>query len=73
MERVPFEPGEVLGDVVDLLAGRAAEAGLELHLTAPEGLRVAGDPFRFRQIALNLVGNALKFTQVGEVAVHLDV
>ncbi len=73
MERVPFEPGEVLGDVVDLLAGRAAEAGLELHLIAPPELRVAGDPLRFRQIAPNLIGNALKFTAEGEVAIHLHV
>ena len=71
MERVAFDPGEVLGDVLDLLAPRAAEKQMEVHLIAPPDLRVAGDPHRFRQVATNLVGNAIKFTSTGEVELRL--
>jgi signal transduction histidine kinase/DNA-binding NarL/FixJ family response regulator len=71
IEHVPFDPAEVLGDVVDLLAPRAAEKALELVLDTPAPLMVRGDPHRFRQIATNLIGNAIKFTATGEVVVTL--
>jgi len=73
IEDVPFDPAEVLGDVVDLLAPRAAEKALELVLIAPGPLAVRGDPHRFRQIAMNLIGNAVKFTATGDVVVTLEV
>ncbi|MBI2569703.1 MAG: response regulator [Candidatus Schekmanbacteria bacterium] len=58
-------------DTVDLLADKAHRKGLEISTyLAPEvPLWIAGDPVRFRQILINLVSNAVKFTEQGEVAV----
>jgi len=70
LERAPVDLTLVAHDVVRLLQGQAAEKGVRLHLDAP-GVPtiVAADPARVRQVLLNLVGNALKFTAEGEVKV----
>ena len=71
-EQVPFDPGDVVNDVVELLAEKAQTQGLELVCDlAPDlpGL-VRGDPGRVRQVLTNLVGNAVKFTRAGEVVVR---
>jgi len=69
LESAPFELRELLGETIQTLAGRAAERGLELNFhvkpEVPDDL--IGDPVRVRQIVMNLVGNALKFTHEGEV------
>jgi two-component system sensor histidine kinase/response regulator len=71
LEHIPFSLRESLADTLKLLATRAAEKNLELafHIPSevPEGL--VGDPGRLRQIVMNLVGNAVKFTHSGEVVV----
>ncbi len=68
-----FSLREHLGDVLNTLAVRAAQKGLELagHVApdVPDALR--GDPGRLRQVLVNLVGNALKFTSRGEVVVEV--
>jgi PAS domain S-box-containing protein len=73
LELVDFELEAVVHDVLDLVAETAYGKGLELvALVDPEAPAwVAGDPGRFRQILVNLVGNAVKFTQAGEVRVHV--
>jgi len=70
-ERVDFRLAEILEQARSLLASQALERGLALSLALDEGLPpvVRGDPTRLRQVLLNLVGNALKFTHEGEVAV----
>ena len=74
LELTPFDIREVAEDVVETLAERAHSKGLELmcDISNQKGTAVLGDAKRLRQILLNLVGNAVKFTERGEVrvAVH---
>ena len=73
LEEVDFVLWEVLEGVMKLMAMRAHEKHLELacHIApdVPEGLK--GDPTRLRQIVVNLIGNAIKFTSEGEIGVHV--
>jgi PAS domain S-box-containing protein len=73
-ESVDFDPRDVLGSLVELLDLRAQEEGLSLlsavDANVPRWLR--GDPMRLRQILLNLIGNALKFTEIGTVQVRVN-
>ena len=74
LETADFALWDVLDGVMKLMAVRAHEKGLELacHVApgTPDGL--VGDPVRLRQIIVNLVGNALKFTEEGEVVVQVE-
>ena len=75
LEAIDFSLHETLGNTMKSLAARANKRQLELafHIApgVPEG--VVGDPGKLRQIVVNLVGNAIKFTDQGEVVVHVDV
>jgi len=73
LDSVEFDVREVVDDVVGPIAPRAAQRGIELiSRVAPEVPdRLIGDPVRLRQVLLNLVGNAVKFTEAGEIV--LDV
>ncbi|MDR3536489.1 MAG: ATP-binding protein [Acetobacteraceae bacterium] len=75
LEELAFELPAMIRSAVDLLAAQAMAKGLALHCDFAEGLPawVTGDPARLRQILLNLIGNALKFTEQGEVRVTASV
>lgn len=71
LDRVDFDLRPVVEGVAEILAGKAREKGLILMTyVAPEIPALQGDPGRLRQILLNLVGNAIKFTERGEVVVR---
>ncbi len=69
LERIPFDPREVVESVGAVLATRAAERGLELvcRVAGAVPSLIIGDPGRLRQIITNLATNAIKFTRRGEV------
>ena len=75
LELTDFRLRDTLGDAIELSALRAHEKGLELaYFVEPEVPDVlAGDPIRLRQIIVNLVTNAIKFTEKGEVVVHANL
>ncbi|HTM34961.1 MAG TPA: response regulator [Vicinamibacterales bacterium] len=75
LDRTPFAFRDTVEDAVRLLAQRAAEKGLELACRiAPEiPDALVGDPGRLRQVILNLVGNAVKFTTRGEVVLEVSL
>jgi signal transduction histidine kinase/CheY-like chemotaxis protein/HPt (histidine-containing phosphotransfer) domain-containing protein len=72
LDVVDFDLEQILADVLELLAERAHAKGLELvGLIDPEvPMALRGDPGRLRQVLINLVANAVKFTDVGEVVVQ---
>jgi PAS domain S-box-containing protein len=75
LERAEFDVRELVGDTARLLAIRAADKGLELacHVAADVPDVVLGDAGRLRQVLLNVLGNALKFTETGEVVLRVGV
>ena len=74
LERAPFDLREVVGDTMKSLAFRAHMKGLELACRIDPGVpdRLVGDAGRLRQVVVNLVGNAIKFTESGEVVLELS-
>jgi two-component system sensor histidine kinase/response regulator len=72
LDPVEFQLRDALEDTLKTLALRAHRKGLELtcEIGADVPVRVVGDPGRLRQIVVNLVGNAIKFTEAGEVVVR---
>jgi PAS domain S-box-containing protein len=74
LDSIDFDLRDSLGDTMKALALRAQQKGLELACyipaTVPDAL--IGDPGRLRQVLINLIGNAIKFTDEGEVVVHVE-
>lgn len=72
LEYVDMEPEQVSQDVVSLLRVKTKEKGLTLESTFDKTTpnSIVADPTRVRQILLNIVGNAIKFTQFGSVKIH---
>ncbi|CAN1210012.1 histidine kinase [Tumidithrix helvetica PCC 7403] len=71
LEEHPFDLSECIDEVLDLMASRTAEKSLELSalINSDVPRRILGDSTRLRQILVNLVSNAIKFTEKGEIAI----
>ena len=71
---VDFDPRQLVSDSVALFSQRAQEKGLSLDAQVDDDVpaTVHGDPDRIKQVLDNLVGNACKFTQYGEVTLHMS-
>ncbi len=74
LNSIPFELRDLLEEATVLFAGPAQSKGLELVCQVPHDVptRVLGDPDRIRQILVNLIGNAVKFTQQGHVLCRVE-
>jgi signal transduction histidine kinase/CheY-like chemotaxis protein len=75
IERVQFDLRQQLEEVAELLAPRASSKHLELACAVPPTLpeHLIGDPHRIRQVLINLLGNAIKFTDAGRITLEAEV
>ena len=74
LESIPFNFEEVVSDSLKLFSAQAKRKGIDLKKEIPIDLPkvVTGDPIRLRQVLLNLISNAVKFTETGEVRVEIS-
>ncbi|QUM86683.1 MULTISPECIES: two-component sensor histidine kinase BarA [unclassified Moritella] len=75
LEQIPFNLRDTIEEAAILLAPTVHDKGLELSLhvdkNVPDG--IIGDPFRFQQVITNLLGNAIKFTESGNIDIHIEL
>lgn len=74
LEAIPFALRATLDEVIILLTHAAHEKGLEITLNVPRDVpdRVIGDPLRLQQVITNLLGNAVKFTEQGNIDIRVE-
>ena len=74
LEEIDLDLRKLLEEVIELLANQVQQKGLELGYLLAPGVpdRIKGDSLRLRQVLINLIGNAVKFTEHGEVAVRIS-
>lgn len=75
LENKPFTPSEIFEDIISMMAMRANEKGLSFlfDYKALQNVVILGDALRLRQILVNLIGNAIKFTEKGGISIRAFV
>src|SRR5690554_4341190 len=75
IEKIPFDIEEVLASLADMFAYRAYDKNLEFIINLPPNIptRLIGDPLRLNQVLVNLVSNAIKFTDDGEIVITVTL
>lgn len=73
LEEIEFDLEQLVSDTLSLFTGQALEKRLRLYVSLEGGVprRIHGDPTRLKQVLMNLLSNALKFTQEGHVTLHV--
>lgn len=71
LEEIPVDLSAVVRDVTAILQTQCNDRGVDLRVATPPSAWVLGDPLRFRQVLLNVLGNAVKFTEAGHIDVDL--
>lgn len=76
LESIPFYPSEIVENVFEGMQQKAVEKSLNMNLDIRpqlQNVKMIGDPARLTQIIFNILGNAIKFTSIGQVSVRLDM
>ncbi len=75
LENIQFDPEVLCFDTIDVIRTKVNESKVELFCSIADSVpgQVIGDPHRFRQVLLNLLGNAVKFTDNGFIKLNIDV
>lgn len=73
IEKIEFQLNELIIESVKVVQDKAKQKGLKIHINAPElGHKILGDPNRIKQILLNFLSNAVKFTEEGHITLTLN-
>lgn len=72
LEEVPFDLEQIIHSTLQIMRPQAIEKGLALHAHCPHLPPLKGDPLRLKQVLLNLVSNAIKFTDEGFISLYVQ-